>query len=160
MNSEPQIHNTPRARHSVHLQTLIRSLMLHCALIVVAAACYLAIFVLLIHSLAIHARPASGRQLPLQTTTTLQTGTLAPHAVAASCAEFAGMGQRLCNAEAKVEAARAEFQPRIAARKQHHVRPPGERVKSAPNPPAQEPVSPAEFPDEEEPLSLSVAFRE
>lgn len=128
------------------------------ALIVGAAACYLAIFGLLIFSLANHARPASWRQPPLQSAPSYQTLTSTPHATAAACAEFAGMGQKLCNAEGKVEAARAEFQPRVAARKQHDVLPPVERVISAPIPPAQLPILAEESPEEDEPLS--VAYRE
>ncbi len=147
-------------RLSVRLDSLIRSLTTLPALVAGAAVCYAAVFGLLVYGIAFHARLASWRQPPLPTTATFQPVKPSAPALAASCAELAGMDQKLCNAEARVDAARAKYQQRVAARKQRHVRPPADRTKSAPKPPAQMTVPPAEFPDEVEPLKLSVAIHE
>lgn len=143
----------------MHLQTSIRSLMARRALILAAVACYLAIFGVLIYSLAIHARPASWRHPPLQTTA-IQTVMPARYAIAASCAEFAGMGQRLCNAEAEVDAARVNVQQRVKARKQPPLSSPAGRAIRAPASAVQTPITFSKFPDQVEPLNLSIAVRE
>ena len=140
-----------------------RLLTTHRALIPGAAAGYAVLFGFLIYGLAVHARLESWREPPVPVAAA-QTLTAIPHAVAAACAEFAGMGQAPCNAKAKVEVAHAEFKPRFAARKPRDIQPPGEQVKTAPYPPAQILIATEEFPEEEaeedEPLNLSIAYRE
>ena len=128
-----------------------------------AAVCYTAIFGLLVYNLAAHARLDSWRQFAPLAEATL-TASVLPSASAPSCAEFAGMGQRLCGAEAKFEATRARFQQRVEARKER-VRlsvgvKPAERAKSAPLPPAPSALTPAYLPDQTEPAKPTLAARE
>jgi hypothetical protein len=151
----------------VRLHGLKRSLANQCAMIPWAATCYATLFGLLIYSLAVEARLESWRRSSTQTVASIQRAALTLSAVNASCAELAGMGQKLCNAETKVDAARAKFQQRVAARKQRHARSPAVRVKRAQNTPAQTPVQPAQTsappansPDQAEPLNSSIAIRE
>jgi len=147
-------------RLSARLDSLIRSLTTRPALIAGAAVCYAAVFGLLIYGIAFHARLESWRQPPLPTKAMFQPVKPSPLALANSCSEFAGMDQKLCNAEAKVDAARAKYQQRMAARKQRHVRPPADRAKLAPKPPAPALIPSANLPDEAEHLDLYIAIRE
>ena len=87
-------------------------------LIAGGATCYALIFGLLIYGLVSYVGLGSLRQPQM----TRQTVTATSQANPSSCAEFAGMGQKLCNAEAKVEAARAKLQQRVAERQQRPQR--------------------------------------
>lgn len=146
----------------------------HRALIPGAAAGYAVIFGFLIYGLAVYARLESWREPPVPAAAA-QTLVSAPHAAAAACAEFAGMGQAPCNAKPKVEVAHAELKPRFAALEPLDIQPPAaEQAKPAPHPPAQILIATAEFPErgeeeggeEDEPLNqdgpftLSIAYRE
>ncbi len=144
----------------MRLHSLRRLLSTQCALIPCAAVCYAALFGFLIHALAIEARLDSWRRSSEQTAASMQRVTLTPFGANASCAERAGMGQKLCNAEANVAAERTAFPQRVAALKQRHVPPPADRVKSAPIPPVPAPIPPANLPEQAEPLNSSIAIRE
>jgi hypothetical protein len=79
-----------------------------------AGACYVALLGFLIYTLAHEARLDSWRSSAAPITLSAQRINLpAPDA---ACAELAGMGQKLCSAEARLDAARSKFQQRITAR--------------------------------------------
>jgi hypothetical protein len=132
------------------------------ALVPGAVACYAAVFGLLIYTLAVHARLDMWRQASAQAEVKVQPVT--PAADGAACAELAGMGRKLCNAEAKIEtrieAVRARFQQRVAARKQLRSQPPIEPVKRVPSIISPAPVLPASIPEQPELLNASIAARE
>ena len=152
----------------VWLHSLRRFLTHHRTLIPGAAACYAVLFGLLIYGVAVHARLESWREPPLPTAAGVRAPAPIPHAVAANCAEFAGMGQTPCNAIVKVEVAHAEFRPRFEAPKLRDIQPPVEQTRPALPPPAlillaTEKTS--EGGDDDEPLNqddpsnLSIAYR-
>lgn len=142
----------------------------HRALIAGGATCYALVFGLLIYGLVSYVGLGSLRQPQITTVARHQPVAATPHA---GCAEFAGMGQKLCNAEAKVEVARAKFQQRVAERKQRSNRLPAERISRAQDRPAPAPASttpavparspappPEVFPHPAYPLNSSIASRE
>ncbi len=149
-------------RFPVWLHGLSRLLATHRALIPGALAGYAVLFGFLIYGLAVHARLESWRQPQLPASASAQTPAPIPRAVAAACAEFAGMGQAPCSAKAAIDLARVEFRPRSAARKPRGSPRPGEPVKSAAlSAPTQIPILTEELAEDEvEPLPLSVAYRE
>ena len=132
------------------------------ALVPGAVACYAAVFGLLIYTLAVHARLDTWRQASAQAEVKVQPVT--PAADGAACAEFAGMGRKLCNAEAriesKIEAVRARFQQRVEARRQLSAQPQIERVKRVPSIVSPAPVMPSSIPEQPELLNASIAVRE
>lgn len=148
------------------------------ALIPGAAAGYAVLFGFLIYGLAVHAR-LDPWQEPRRSAAAARTLAPAAHAVAAACADFAGMGQTPCNAEGKIEVTVAEFRPRFAALEPLDIQPPAEQATPiqplaeqatpAPQPPALILIATVEYPeggDEDEPLdqdgppALSIAYRE
>lgn len=114
------------------LHSLRRLLTTHRALIPGAAAGYAVIFGFLIYGLTVHARLEPWREPRMQAAA---ARALAPaaHAVAAACAEFAGMGQTPCNAKGNVEVARADLSPRFAAPELSDIQPPAEQISLAPH---------------------------
>jgi hypothetical protein len=144
------------------LNTLIRLPTTKRALVPGALACYAAVFGLLVYDLAVHARLNSWREASEQAVARTQFA--ASDATGASCAELAGMGQRLCNAEAKIDAkidaARDRFQQRVAARKQHHVQPAVEHVQRTLDSPTPTAILPIALPDPAASQTPSIAARE
>jgi hypothetical protein len=132
------------------------------ALVPGAVACYAAVFGLLVYTLAVHARLDTWRQASAQAEVKMRPVT--PAADGPACAEFAGMGRRLCSAEARIEtkidAVRARFQQRVEAQKQLHAQPQAERVKRAPSIISPAPVLPVSIPEQPELLNASIAARE
>ena len=151
------------------LRSLRRLLMIHRALIPGAAAGYAVLFGFLIYGLAVHARLESWREPRAPAAAVQMSAPTPPHAVAAACAEFAGMGQAPCNTEGKVEVARAEFKPHFAAPKLRDIQPPVEQAKPLSHPPtpillAIEAYTNGEDEDQplgqDEPPNLSIAYRD
>lgn len=152
----------------VWLHNLSRLLTTHRALIPGAAAGYAVLFGFVIYGLAVHARLELWRE-PSVPVAAAQTLAPAAHAVAAACAEFAGMGQTPCNVERKIEVACADSSPRFAVPRLRDIQPPVERAKPAPHPPTAIVLAAEAYPDggdedqplsQDEPPNLSLAYRE
>jgi hypothetical protein len=147
------------------MHCLKQSLSSHRALTAGAATCYALIFGLLIYGIAYHAGLESWRQPP---SAVRHQPAKASSAGFLACAEIAGMGRKLCNAEAKVDAARAKFQQRLAARKLSHDQPPAGRalraqsrpVQASITPPLSSPGGPDALPHNTDPLTATLAVRE
>ena len=149
------------------LHSLKLSLPAYRALIAGAATCYALIFSLLVYGIVWYVGLQSWRQPPAPAARSRPV-TVTSGSGSAACAEIAGMGQKLCKAEARVDAAREKFQQRVAARKQRHHQPRGERASRAQNQSAQALIAPPSaplpapevFPQQTDPLNTSIATRE